>query len=179
MKLLFDFFPILLFFIAFKVFGIYVATSVAIGASILQVAGFWLKNRRVESLHIITMILVVVLGGATLMLHNEMFIKWKPTAIYWAFALAFLVSQFIGEKPLIQRMMDGKLSLPTIIWRKVNFSWSIFFGAMGASNLFVVYNFSTNTWVNFKLFGALGLTLAFALVVGFYMAKHMENKELS
>src|SRR5580700_1227314 len=123
MKLLFDFFPILLFFIAFKFFGIYVATAVAMAASLVQVAIYRLKHKRFESMHIITLVMVVVLGGATLLSHDAMFIKWKPTAIYWVFAIAFLASHFIGQKPIIQRLMEKQLSLPLKVWQKLNISW--------------------------------------------------------
>ena len=176
MRLLFDFFPIVLFFIAYKLYGIYVATSVAMIASVLQIGYFWLRHRRVESLHVITLVLVVVLGSATLLLHNDMFIKWKPTAIYWAFAIAFLVSQWVGHKPLIQRLMDNKLQLTPAIWQRLNFSWVGFFVVMGIINLFVIYHFSTNIWVNFKLFGTLALTLIFVIGQALYMAKHTSEQ---
>ena len=177
MKLLFDFFPILLFFVGYKLYGIYVATGVAIAASILQVAAYWFKHRKFENMHLITMVLIIVLGGATLFLRNEMFIKWKPTAINWAFAVAFLGSHFIGKKLLIQRMMDGNISLPTEIWQKLNFSWIAFFILIGIANLFVVYNFDTDTWVNFKLFGVLGLTFIFVIIQAAYMTRYVEMEK--
>jgi intracellular septation protein len=173
MKLLFDFLPILLFFLAFKLFDIYIATAVGMVASLLQVAFYWLKHRRFESLHVITFVLVTVLGGATLLFHNATFIKWKPTAIYWAFAIAFLGSRFIGQKPLLQSLMEKNLTLPQTVWQRLNLSWVIFFGLMGTVNLYVVYHFSTNTWVNFKLFGALGLTIVFLIAQALYMTKYM------
>lgn len=173
MKLLFDFLPILLFFLAFKLFDIYIATSVGMVASLLQVAFYWLKHRRFESLHVITFVLVTVLGGATLFFHNATFIKWKPTAIYWAFAIAFLGSRFISKKPLIQSLMEKNLTLPQTVWRRLNLSWVIFFSLMGIINLYVVYHFSTNAWVNFKLFGALGLTIVFIVAQALYMTKYM------
>jgi len=176
MKLLFDFFPILLFFIAYKFFGIYIATGVAMAASVLQVSGYWFKRRRFETLHIVTLGLVLVLGGATLFFHDQLFIQWKPTAIYWAFAVLFMVSQFFGKKCLIQRLMDNKLSLPAAIWRRLNTSWSVFFILMGIINLVVVYNFSTNTWVNFKLFGTLALTLLFVFGQALYMSRHIPKQ---
>jgi intracellular septation protein len=175
MKLLFDFFPIILFFIAYKLVGIYVATAIAMLASLIQTMSFWLKHRRFEFTHIITLAIILILGSATIILHDAMFIKWKPTAVYWLFALLFLATQFIGNKTLIQRMMDGKLTLPDAIWTRLNLSWSIFFVAMGIANLYVVYHFSTNTWVNFKLFGTLGLTIVFVVVQSLYIARHIEN----
>lgn len=179
MKLLFDFFPILLFFLAFKVFGIYTATAVTMAASLLQVSVYWLKNRRFESLHLITLAIVILLGGSTLWLHNDLFIKWKPTVIYWIFALFFLGSQFIGKKPLVQRLLGAQLSLPHLVWRRLNFSWIIFFSLMGMLNVYVLYHFSTNAWVNFKLFGSLGLTLAFLVVQAIYMSRFMEQKNMT
>ncbi len=174
MKLLFDFFPILLFFIAFKLFGIFIATAVTMAASLVQVAAYWLIYRRFESLHLITLAMVILLGGSTLLLHNELFIKWKPTAIYWVFALLFLTSRYIGQKTLIQRLLDGKLTLPTLVWRRLNLSWIWFFALMGALNIYVLYNFSTSTWVNFKLFGTMGMTLLFLIAQAIYMAKYLK-----
>ncbi|GAB4391218.1 MAG: septation protein A [Gammaproteobacteria bacterium] len=175
MKLLFDFLPIVLFFITFKLYGIYIATSTAIIISVLQVGIFWLKNRRFENMHLITLAIITLLGGATLFFHNELFIKWKPTTINWILALAFLSSQYIGSKPLIQRLMDSNVNLPTTIWLRINTSWVIFFLLMGTANLYVAYNFDTNTWVNFKLFGVLGLTLVFVVIQAIYLTRHMSE----
>lgn len=175
MKMLFDFLPILLFFIAFKFYGIYVATSVAMAASVIQTTGYWVKYKRFENMHLITMSLVVTLGAATLFLHNPLFIKWKPTAIYWVFAVFFMGSQFIGKKTVIQRMMDNKIDLPDIVWQRLNLSWAVFFTLLGAANVYVVYHFSTNTWVNFKLFGTMGLTLAFIILQAIYMSRFVKQ----
>ncbi len=173
MKLLFDFFPIFLFFIAFKVFdhNIYIATATTMAASLLQVLVYWLKHRKFEMLHLITLVIVVLLGSITLLLHNDLFIKWKPTAIYWLFAFVFFISSYISKKPLIQRVLDSQMSLPDAIWRRLNFSWVVFFTVMGAVNIYIVYHFSTNTWVNFKLFGTLALTVLFIIAQAFYMSK--------
>lgn len=176
MKLLFDFFPILLFFIAFKFYGIFYATAVAMIASLLQVGAFWFKHRRFELMHIVTLVCVVLLGGATLLLHNDVFIKWKPTAIYWIFSLLFLGTQFIGNKTLIQRLMEEKIELPALIWTRLNISWAIFFVLMGIANLLVAYYFSTDIWVDFKLFGSIGFTFLFVILQSFYIAKHAQNK---
>lgn len=175
MKLLFDFFPIVIFFVIFKFFGIYYATFAAMISSILQVGIFWLKHRRIEIMHVITLFSILILGSATLLSHNVMFIKWKPTALYWIFALIFFGSQIIGEKPLIQRMMEGKIALPQKAWLQLNYSWVIFFGAMGCLNLYVAYNYSTNAWVNFKLFGILGSTIVFGILQSIYMARFMRD----
>jgi len=177
MKLLFDFFPIILFFIAYKFYGIYVATAVAIGASFLQVGFFWFKHRRFEKMHLVTLALIVVMGGATLLLHDELFIKWKPTVLNWLFGLTFLASQYFGKKPLVRRMLSEQISLPDPVWNRLNLSWVVFFVAMGFANLYVIYNFDTDTWVNFKLFGMLGLTLIFVVAQALYMTRHVKVNE--
>lgn len=175
MKLLFDFFPIFLFFVAFKWFGIYIATAVTMAASLLQVGAYWLKHHKFEGLHLITLVIVILLGGTTLFLHNELFIKWKPTAIYWIFALTFLASQFVGKKTLIQRLLDTQITLPISIWRRLNLSWVTFFTVMGIVNVYVIYHFSTNAWVNFKLFGALGMTIVFLIAQAIYMSRYLQQ----
>ncbi|MGF1613930.1 MAG: septation protein A [Gammaproteobacteria bacterium] len=184
MKILFDFFPILLFFITFKLYddptqGVLAATLVAIVASIVQVSIVWLRQQRVETMHLVTLALIVVLGGATLLLRDEIYIKWKPTAVNWLFAAVFLASEFIGRKNLVQRMLEGSFALQGAIWKRLNTSWVVFFLLMGLSNLFVVYYFDTDTWVNFKLFGLLGLTLAFVLAQSLYLARHVKQDDSS
>lgn len=182
MKLLFDFFPIILFFVTFKMYddpkeGILAATAVIIVATVVQVGVSWWRRRQIERMHVITLVLVVVFGGATLILEDEMFIKWKPSVVNWLFAAAFLGSQFIGNKSLIQRMMDKSIDLPADIWRRLNYSWVSFFILMGVLNIYVVYNFDTETWVNFKLFGLLGLTIVFVVLQGMYLMRHMPRDD--
>ena len=185
MKFLFDFFPIALFFITFKFYddpqeGVLAATAVAIVATILQVFMFWLKNKRVEKMHIITLVLISVLGGATLILKDPVFIKWKPTGVNWMFAIAFLGSQFFGEKPFVKRMMAHAVELPEAVWMKLNIAWVVFFTAMGFANLYVAFNFDLSTWVDFKTYGMLGLTVLFVILQAIFLAKHMpENNEES
>jgi len=171
MKLLFDYFPIICFFIAYKLWGIYVATAVTMVACALQNAVYWLVNRRFEKLHLITLVIVCVLGALTLFSHKSIFIKWKPSIIYWAFAIALLVSQWFTTKNIIFRMLSDKITLPTRVWKQLNMAWAIFFIFMGFLNIYVVYHYDTNAWVNFKLFGTLGLTLVFVIGQAFYMAK--------
>lgn len=173
MKLLFDFLPIILFFITYKFFGIFAATGVAIAASAFQLSWDWYKNHRFEFTYVITFILIAILGGATLFLHNDIFIKWKPTAIYWVLAAVFFGSRLIGKKTVIQRLLGSKLVLPESIWKRLNTSWIIFFFTVGLVNLFVIYHFSTNTWVYFKLFGVLGITLLFGFLQSLYIAKYV------
>ena len=176
MQIFFDFFPIILFFISYKLFGIYAATIVAIIASMLQTGIYRFKHHRFEFVHIVTLIILVFLGGATVFLHDIIFIKWKPTVLYWILALLFLATHFIGEKKLIQRLMESKLSLPATIWNKLNLCWMFFFIGMGIINLYVVYHFTTDAWVNFKLFGTLGLTILFVVIQSLYMAKYVKDR---
>jgi intracellular septation protein len=177
MKFLFDLFQVLLFFAAYKLFGIYPATAMLIAASLAQVCIFWAKHRRFETAHLMTLALVVIFGGATLLLQDAMFIKWKPTVINWLFAAAFLGSRFFGEKSLIERMMGAKLALPGAVWERLNSAWTCFFIAMGAANLFVVYRFDTATWVDFKLFGMMGMTFAFVVLQSIYLARHLQIEQ--
>jgi intracellular septation protein len=178
MKLLFDFFPILLFFIIYKFTDIYVATAVAMVASISQVAFYRLKFQHYEKMHLISLAIIMVLGSATLFFHNPWFIKWKPTGIYWLSAIIFFGSSYIGSKPVIQKMMEANIKLSPQIWHRLNMAWSLFFIIMGALNLYVAYYYDTNAWVNFKLFGGVGFTLIFVLIQAFYLTKHMEGSEL-
>jgi intracellular septation protein len=177
MKLLFDFFPIALFFVAFKLYGIYTATAVAIVASLVQVGWQRLRHGRFEGIHLATLALIVVLGGATLYFQNEMFIKWKPTLVNWLFSGVFLFSQLVGKRTATQRLLGEAIELPLHIWTRLNIIWSLFFLAMGAANLYVVYHFDTDIWVDFKLFGMMGLTLLFIIVQAFYVARHMKSEE--
>jgi len=173
MKLLFDFFPVLLFFITYKFFDIYAATAVAIAASVVQVGISWFKTHKIEPMHLVTLVIIVVFGGATLYLQDELFIKWKPTVINWLFGIAFLASHLFGERTIIERMMSANLTLPQSVWRRMNLSWALFFLVLGGVNVFVLYTFDTNTWVNFKLFGMLGLTFVFVLAQSFYLSRHI------
>ena len=175
MKFLFDFFPIVLFFIAYKLYGIYVATAVAIAASFIQVGQFWLKHRRFENMHLATLALITVFGGLTLALQDETFIKWKPSIVNWLFGIVFLGSQFIGKKNIVERMMSNSITLPAFIWPRLNMAWSIFFIALGFANLYVMSYYDTSTWVDFKLFGMMGLTLAFLVVQGIYLARYIQD----
>ncbi|WP_419418616.1 septation protein A [Legionella sp. D16C41] len=177
MKLLFDFFPVLLFFIGYKFFGIYTATGIAMVASLLQVIFFRLRHQRYEKMHLFSLAVILVLGGATLFFHNPWFIKWKPTGIYWLTAIVFMLSPFFASKPLIQKIMDGNISLPEKIWFRLNYAWALFFLLMGAANIYIAYNYDTNVWVNFKLFGGAGLTLIFVFLQAFYLTRHVLDKE--
>lgn len=192
MKLLYDFFPVLLFFVAYKAYDIFVATGVIVVASLIQISVHWLRTRKVNRMHLVTALLVTIFGGITLALKDPAFIKWKPTVVNWLFAAVFLGSQFIGQKPIVQRMMEGiyadthaekegadqaaTLELSNNDWRALNSMWWVFFLILGTINLYVVYNFSEDTWVNFKLFGMLGLTLVFALLQGIWIARKLPEE---
>jgi len=173
MKFLFEFFPILLFFAAYKLGDIYIATTIAIAASFIQVLVIRLRTGRFETVPVVTLISLVVLGGATLSFRNELFIKWKPTVVYWLLAFGFLLSQWIGSgKPAIQRLAEKSIQLPDRAWLRLNISWVIFFAFLGVLNIYVLKNYDTDTWVNFKLFGTLGLTFLFIIGQSIYMIRH-------
>ena len=184
MKFLYDLFPLLLFFAAFKLYDIYVATAVAIVASFVQVGLFWFRHRRFETMHLVTLAVIAVFGGMTLLLHDDTFIKWKPTLVYWILSALVLASQWFGNKTLIERMMSAQVTLPTVVWKRLNLSWGIFFTVLGAVNIYVAFYYGLdldeetrrNIWVNFKVFGLLGLTLMFVVVQAFFMAKHIQDK---
>jgi intracellular septation protein len=208
MKQLFDFLPIALFFIVYKFFldlpdgliiavndllpfmaltpgnesdAIYLATLVAIIATIIQVAFSAILFKKVEKMPIITLLLLVIFGGATLLLKDPLFIQWKPSAINWLFGLGFLLSQFIGSKPLVQRMMSKAVTIDDdSVWMKLNLSWVFFFAFSGLANIIVApaidpfnFQFSESTWVDFKLFGLMGMTIAFVIGQAFYLARFM------
>ncbi|NKB46694.1 MAG: septation protein A [Legionellales bacterium] len=173
MKLLFDFFPIALFFLVYQWVDIYAATAVAMIASVVQVSFYWFLHKRVEPMHLITLVLIILLGGATLILQNEWFIKWKPTVINWLFAVILFSSHYWSQTPLLQRMLNQQISLPNAIWLRLSYSWIVFFSLMGTLNLIIAYTFSTDVWVHFKLFGMLGLTLVFVVIQAIFLAKHV------
>lgn len=176
-KQLFEFFPILLFFIAFKLYDIYVATAVVIAATLAQVSYTWFKYRKVEAMQWITLGLILVMGGATLYLHDEKFIKWKLTLIEWLFGIAFLGSQFIGQKPFIERMMGEALVLPKLIWKRLNVVWALFFIAVGFLNLYVMEHYNTDDWVTFKTIGVPVLMVLFIFVQMIFLYKYIPDPE--
>ncbi|OGT68917.1 MAG: septation protein A, partial [Gammaproteobacteria bacterium RIFCSPHIGHO2_12_FULL_45_9] len=169
LKLLLDYFPILAFFVAFKWAGVFVATAVTMLATVIQVGLVWVHARRVEPLHWVTLGLVWVLGGSTLLLHDVRFIQWKPTLVYWIFCAVLLFTHFFRRKTLLESLMDGRLSLPRGVWRGFNITWAVFFLIMGGMNLFFAYQYSLAVWVNFKLFGTLGATVLLMTIQGIYL----------
>jgi intracellular septation protein len=203
MKFLFDFFPVLLFFLVYKFFGdmppaiidlanqipyikldannskdaIYLATLVLIFATFIQNLLHYTVHGRFEKMHLVSLGILVVFGSLTLAFKNPDFIMWKVTIFNWIFALVFLGSQFIGGKTLIERMMAQAIDAPKAVWIKTNMAWVIFFFAIGLINLYVAYNFSEDVWVDFKLFGILGLTFAFMIGQMFFLRKYIKTDE--
>jgi intracellular septation protein len=175
MKFLFDLFPVILFFVAFKLQGIYVATAVAIAATFAQIAWVWARHRKVEPMLWLSLAIIVVFGGATLLLRDEMFIKWKPTVLYWMFGALLAGGELFFGRNLMRTMLSQQIRLPDGVWTRLNRSWAGFFAFMGAANLYVAYNFSTDHWVDFKLFGGLGLMLLFVVAQGLMLGKYLED----
>ena len=190
MKQLIDFIPLILFFVVYKMDprpmalggfeyelgGPFSATLVLMVTSIIVYGGMFLKNRTLEKSHMVTVGAVMLFGGMTLVFHDEIFLKWKAPIVNWIFALAFLISQFVGKKPLVQRMMDHVMTLPDAIWKKLNLSWVVFFTCLGAANLFVAFTFH-NIWVDFKVFGSLILTFLFVFAQFAVISKHIQTEE--
>lgn len=175
MKFLFDLFPVILFFVAFQLWDIYVATGVAIAASIAQIGWLALRGRKIEPMLWASLAIIVVFGGLTLALRDKTFIQWKPTVLYWLFA-SVLAGGALGGRNLIKAMLSNQLALPEPMWARLNWSWVAFFLLMGCANLYVAYNYSESTWVSFKLFGGMGLTLLFVLAQGLVLARYVEDK---
>jgi intracellular septation protein len=177
MKLLFDTFPVVLFFVAFKLYGIYAATAVAMAATCLQIGWVWLRHRKVDKMLWASLGVILVFGSATLLLQDETFIKWKPTVLYWLFAGTLATSAIAFKKNLVRAMLEQQMSMPDLVWNKLLASWIFFFGVMGIVNLLVAYNFSTDAWVNFKLFGGIGLMLVFVVLQALLLARYVEEKK--
>lgn len=201
MKFLFDLLPVILFFAAYKLAGaqpeashalaaqwlgdgigltqapILIATAVAIVATFAQIAIVWGKHRKVDTMLWVSLAIIVVFGGATLFFHNPTFIKWKPTALYWLFGGVLLGSAVVLKRNLIRKMLEAQIQLPEDVWGRLNLAWAGFFIAMGLLNLYVAYSFSEEAWVNFKLFGGMGLMFAFVLGQGFYLSRYLEEEK--
>ncbi|GAA4338929.1 septation protein A [Pigmentiphaga soli] len=177
MKLLFDLFPLLLFFAAFKFAGLYAATGVAIAASVAQILWLVARRRKIEPMHWINLAIIVVFGGATLFLHDETFIKWKPSVLYWLFAVLLGGGQWVLRRNFLRAMLGGQLSLPEAVWGRLNTAWVIFFTAVGALNLYVAYHWPTDVWVDFKVFGIFGMLLLFVVAQSFYLGRHLQDGE--
>lgn len=206
MKLLFDLFPVILFFAVFKYAGgnpeaaqtfgsqylsalvsggevtlqqapILLATAVAILATIGQVLWLLARRKPVDNMLWVSLAIIVVFGGATIWFHDEQFIKLKPTVLYWCFAVALLGAQGVFRKNLIRAMMGKQLSLPDQVWTRLNLAWGVFFSLMGVVNLYVAFSFPLEFWVNFKLFGFLGLMIAFVIAQSLYLSRYLKEAE--
>jgi len=153
------------------------ATAVAIIATVAQILYLLSRGKKVDAMLWVSLGVITFFGGATIYFHNETFIKWKPTVLYWVFGAALLLSQLVLDKNLIRLMMEKQIALPHAVWQRLSFAWSMFFVAMGVLNLYVAYNFTTPTWVNFKLFGFTGLMLAFVFVQSLFLSKYVRDTE--
>jgi intracellular septation protein len=180
-KFLFDLFPLILFFVAYRFADIYVATAVAIAAAVLQILWIKLTRKPVETMHWVNFAVIVFFGGATLWLQNEAFIKWKPTVLYWLFGVVLLVSKYLLGKNLMQKLLGTKVSMPDLAWNKLNLSWAMFFMIAGGLNLFVAFSglFTESQWVNFKVFGLMALLIVFVIAQSIWLGKHMQQDEAS
>lgn len=184
MKFLFDFFPVLAFYLTFnfskatlgEINAMISATVVLMIATVLQIAYTWFKHRKIEKMPLVVLVLALIFGGATIYFRDPAYLIWKVTLVNWLFAIAFTVSHFIGEQPIIKHMMSHAISLPENVWRRLSQMWIAFFIILGGINLLVAAHVSFETWVDFKLFGIMGLTLAFAIGQGLYLAKYIQEK---
>jgi intracellular septation protein len=204
MKFLFDLFPLILFFVVFRISEgnagaaqafagqylagfvsdgtvsaaqapILLATAVAILATIVQIGYLLVRGKKVDTMLWVSFAIIVLFGGATIYFHNETFIKWKPTVLYWCFGATLILSQLLLRKNLIRTMMQEQVSLPEPLWQRLNMAWVLFFASMGLLNLYVAFNFPLATWVNFKLFGGMGLMFAFVMAQSFFLSKYMKD----
>lgn len=179
LNLFYDFFVVVLFFISFKLYGIYVATAVGIIGSVAQVIITRLLHKKYDKKQLLVMLIFLVFGGMTLYFHNPIFVKWKPTILFWIFSLAFFISQFVGKESLIQRIMghalEGKSAVTKKVWHRLNLAWCLFFLILGAINIFVAYHFTTDVWVNFKLYGIFSAMLLFGFAQAFFLAKYIDK----
>lgn len=179
MQLFYELFPVILFVLAFKLYDIYMATTVGIIATFVQViatrlwVGVWDKKQ------VITCVVFTVFGSMTLYFHDPIFIKWKPTIVFWIFSIILLIYQFFTSKPLMQRVMEkvleGKGEVPAPVWQRLNFLWAAFFIVLGAVNLYVAYHFSSDAWVNFKLYGVTSALFLFSIVQTFYLFRYLSH----
>jgi intracellular septation protein len=175
MQLFADYFPLLLFFVAFKLQGIYVATAVAIAASIVQIAWFRWKRGKVAVVHWLSLAIIAVFGGATLLLQDETFIKWKPTVLYAMFGSILAAGRVVFGRNLLSHLLQG-IELPDVVWGRLTWAWVAFFAAMAAANWYVAFHYTTDTWVTFKVWGGIGLFVVFALLQGVWLARHLPDE---
>ena len=175
MKFLFDFFPVLLFFVAINIWDIFVATAVAIVATFVQVGWLATRKKKIEPMLWASLGIIVIFGGLTLYLQDKTFILWKPTVLYWLFA-SVLAGATLLRKNLIRSLLSEHVQLPDPVWARLNWAWVAFFGFLGVANLYVAYHYSEKIWAAFKLFGGMGLMLLFVVAQSFYLAKYVTEK---
>ncbi len=185
MKLVFDLFPLILFFVAYRAFDIFVATGVAMVAVVAQVAWLRIRKHKIEAMHIISLVVIVVFGGATIVTENEVFIRWKPTILYWCFSVILFASQYALGKPAIQYVMGSQMELPDHVWRKMNLSFAVFTLVMGILNIYVAFFYGSDLapavqrdhWVNFKVFGTMILTFLFVIGLMLSLSKYFNVEQ--
>ena len=177
MHLIFEFLPIILFFVTYKLCDIFVATAVTMVATIAQILYLWFKDKKIEKGPIITLVAILILGGATLFFHDELFIKWKPTVVYWLLSAFIFINNLMQKGPTTKKLLGEKMTLPDHVWSTIDNITVYFFFFLGSLNIFVAYTYATEIWVNFKLFGALLLTVLFCVSISFYIAKNAETIE--
>jgi len=180
MQLLYEIFPVFLFFLSFKFYGIYIATMVGIAATSLQVILTRLVTKNWDKKQVITMLVFMFFGGMTIYFHNPIFVKWKPTIVFGVFSLAIILSQVFTKKPLMRRMMEGALQdqvIPAQAWARLNVMWALFFAGLGAVNLYVAYNYSNNAWVNFKFYGITAALIVASILQAVYLFRYLSEKE--
>ncbi|MCF6764910.1 septation protein A [Thiotrichales bacterium 19S3-7] len=177
-KALFDFFPVIVFFVFFKLKNIFVATGALMVASCIQIGYLYFRYRKVEAKHIITLVLVLVFGGATIYFHDARFIQWKVSIINWLFGVILFISPYLFKKSAMEYLLSDDLELHRKVWVKLNHMWAIFFIIVGFLNLYVMFNYSQDAWVNFKTFGLMILVVIFCIIQSLYLYKHINpNKK--
>jgi intracellular septation protein len=172
-KFLFDLFPVILFFIAFKFFGIFAATAVAIAATLAQIIYSKVRHGKVDNMLMLSGAIIGVLGGITLLLHDKTYIMWKPTVLYWTLAAVLLIANLFFKKNFIKQMMEKMIDAPVAIWNRLNLVWVVFLVSLGFLNLYVASNYNENTWVNFKLFGVTSIIFLFFIMQTFALRKYL------
>ncbi len=177
MKFLFDLFPVILFFAAFKFFGIFTATAVAIVATLAQIIYVKMRHGKVDKMLLMSGVIITVFGGATLLLKDPTFIQWKPSVLYWLFTAGLLSAQFFFNKNPMRAMMEKQIQLPDSIWSKLNIAWAMLFLALGFLNLYVAFNYSQDAWVNFKLFGITGIMFGFIIIQTIFISKYLPKED--
>ena len=175
MKFLYDLFPVALFFVAIQIWDIFVATAVAIGATIVQVGWLLVRRKKVQPMLWATLVIIVLFGGLTLYLRDKTFILWKPTVLYWLFGAVLAGGALLGRN-LIRALLSEQMRLPDPIWARLNWSWVGFFAFMGLVNLYVAFNYSEKIWATFKLFGGMGLMFLFVVAQSLVLAKYLQDE---